>query len=96
MDKAASSRGYTSALAAHLTLSVDRLQQRARRGVPRLDAAVVGAAAAGEQVPLMRTPRQRLDGSAVVSERQPRRVVGGRLPVQPDAAAARRRGVCEQ
>lgn len=66
----------------HLAARVDRVEQRARLGVPRLDAAVRRAAAGGQRVALERAPREGLDGGLVLSEGEARR--GGGEPAGTD------------
>mmetsp|Transcript_29262 Transcript_29262/g.68542 ORF Transcript_29262/g.68542 Transcript_29262/m.68542 type:complete len:440 (-) Transcript_29262:250-1569(-) len=52
----------------NLRSGVDGVQQGTGLAVPELDASIGGTATSGEEVPLMRRPRQGLDGGLVVGE----------------------------
>lgn len=84
-DGAKSGRGGGGAggWVSRLGVGVDGVLQGAGVGVPELDAAVGGPAAAGEEVGLERAPRKRLDGRLVLGELVEPGVVGDALLV-PD------------
>ena len=66
---------------AHLTASIDRIQDRARIRIPKFDGAIGGAPAAGEEPPVERAPGQGLHRGLVVRQGQAGadvRRVGGR------------------
>ena len=52
----------------HLTSGIDRIQDRARICIPKLDGAIGGAPAAGEQPPVERAPGQGLHRGLVVGQ----------------------------
>ena len=55
---------------AHLTAGIDRVQDRARIRIPKLDGAIGGASAAGEETPVERAPGQGLHRGLVVRQSQ--------------------------
>lgn len=75
----------------HLAARVDRVEQRARLGVPGLDAAVRGAPARGQRVALERAPREGLDGRLVLREGEARR--GGGEAARADRGVPEAAGV---